>query len=205
MMKVKRHSKYIFSIMILLSTSSVWIISSDFNLSVYQKTIYISLNFIYLFLVAEYIEMIMYRNMIMNVFDYKMYFPLLKYYKFYNIILPIVSMLTYVFAWMIYLSAYDYSFKTSAILILMSGSCISYSFFSRRKMVFANNNAIVFNNQLISYNIIRTYDLKTEKLMGINKNEVTIYLFSGDKCTFNVESKYLYELVKNLSKEAKIV
>lgn len=191
--------------MILLSTSSVWIISSDFNLSVYQKTIYICLNFIYLFLVAEYIEMIMYRNMIMNVFDYKMYFPLLKYYKFYNIILPIVSMLTYVFAWMIYLSAYDYSFKTSAILILMSGSCISYSFFSRRKMVFANNNAIVFNNQLISYNIIRTYDLKTEKLMGINKNEVTIYLFSGDKCTFNVESKYLYELVKNLSKEAKIV
>ena len=191
--------------MILLSTSSVWIISSDFNLSVYQKTIYICLNFIYLFLVAEYIEMIMYRNMIMNVFDYKMYFPLLKYYKFYNIILPIVSMLTYVFAWMIYLSAYDYSFKTSAILILMSGSCISYSFFSRRKMVFANNNAIVFNNQLISYNIIRNYDLKTEKLMGINKNEVTIYLFSGDKCTFNVESKYLYELVKNLSKEAKIV
>ena len=204
-MKVKKQSKYIFSIMILLSTCSVWIISSDFNLSVFQKTIYICLNFMYLFLVAEFIEMIMHRNMIMNVFDYKMYFPLLKYYKLYNIVLPIVSMLIYVFAWTLYLSAYDYSFKTSAILILMSGSCISYSFFSRKKMVFANNNTIAFNNQLISYSIIKTYDLKTEKLMGINKNEVTVCLISGDKCTFNVESKYLNELIKNLSKDAKIV
>ncbi len=199
-MKKGKYSKYIFSIIVLLSICSVWILYNDSELSVFQKIIYICLNFTYLFLVAEYIELIIYRNILMSVFDYKMYFPFLKYYKLYNVVLPIISILIYVFAWTFYLSESGSDIKICGILILMSESCILYSFFGRKRMVFANKNTIALYNQLIPYDLINTYDLKTEKRMGTNINKVTIHLYSGEKIIFDVVSKYLEELVKNISK-----
>lgn len=198
-MKVKTHNKYIFLIINLLSICSMWIVCGDLNLSILEKILFLYMCFIYLFLLSEYIQMIMYRHILINILEFKMYFPCMKFYKIYNIILPIISMIIYILAWALYIGDSEIYYITSLILILMSSSCISYSYFGRKKLVFANKNSIILNYQLISYTIIKTYDLYTEIRMGNIINEITVYLYNGDKITFNVDSKYLDEFIENIS------
>lgn len=198
-MKVKTHNKYIFLIINLLSICSMWIGCGDLNLSILEKILFLYMCFIYLFLLSEYIQMIMYRHILINILEFKMYFPCMKFYKIYNIILPIISMIIYILAWALYIGDSEIYYITSLILILMSSSCISYSYFGRKKLVFANKNSIILNYQLISYTIIKTYDLYTEIRMGNIINEITVYLYNGDKITFNVDSKYLDEFIENIS------
>ncbi|NLK99358.1 MAG: hypothetical protein GX271_01720 [Clostridiales bacterium] len=199
-MKKRKHVRYIFPIIILLTICSVWILFNDSKLSIFQKTIYVCLNLTYLFLIAEYIEMIIFSNILISKFEFKLYFPFMKYYQIYNIVLPIISILIYVLAWVFYLSESGSDIKIFGILILISESFLSYSFFGRNRMVFANKNTIATFNCLISYDSISTYDLKTIKRMGVTINEVTVKLYNGDVIIFNIINKYLDELIENLSK-----
>jgi hypothetical protein len=197
-MKERTYSKYIFFILVLLSVCSIWSIYRDPDYNLSKKIIFICLNFTYLFLVADYIDIIIYRNILMHVFEYKMYFPS-TIYNLYNTILPSISMLLYVFAWILYLSDSIFDLQTVGILILMSESCICYSIFGKKNIIFGNKDNLAINFRLVPYNSIRTYNLSKKRGIGRNINEIIIHLHSGEDITFSVNSIYLDEIIKNLS------
>lgn len=197
-MKERTYRKYIFFILVLLSVCSIWSIYRDTNYILSKRIIFICLYFTYLFLVAEYIEIIIYRNILMNVFEYKMYFPS-SIYNLYNIFMPSISMLLYVFAWTLYLSDSIFDMQIIGILILMSESCICYSIFGKNNIIFANKDNLALNFRLVPYNSIRTYNLSKKRGIGSNINEIIIHLHSGEDITISVDSIYLDELIKNLS------
>lgn len=203
MLKERQNRKYVFSILVLLSISGMWSINSNSDLSISQKIIFACLNFSYLFFVAEYIEIIMYRRIIKNVFGFNNYFPP-SMYNLYNVVLPIVSMFIYVFAWALYLSNSIFDVQTSGILILMSQSCIQFSVFGKNKIIFANKDAIAIGFRLISYDTIKDYDLDTEKKLGISINKITAHMKDGDNICFSVDSKYLGKLVERLARRSSI-
>ncbi len=196
-MKVKSFRKYTFSILILLSICSIWSIYSYYDLNIIKKTILMCLNLTYLFLIAEYMELIIYSNMIVNVFSYKNIVPS-SIFKLIYVVLPIISMLIYVFAWVLLLSNSVFDVQTTAVLIIMSESFIISSIFMKNNVIFANENGIIIGFHTISYHQISNYNSSKRNIMGIDVEKIEVELITGEKLTFSVDSKKIYELIENI-------
>lgn len=173
-MKEKNFSIYVFLIIALLSTSNLWSVYTDNNVGIINKSIFICLNLIYLYLVTEYIRIIFYHNVLISMFRCKCYVQSSIYNLIY-FVLPIISILIYTFAWILYLVNSIFDIETVKIFILLSGSCIMFSVHAKKNMIFANKEEIFIGFQSISYNSIDTYVKKKIK-GGISMKSNFIYI-----------------------------
>lgn len=198
MKKPYLYKKTIFSILILLSSSgSVQIITRN-NIDEFQKLILICLNFLYLFMVSEYIETIMYYNILQNIFEYKNFSSSIIYKLFFGII-PIFSLFIYVLAWTVFSINFSDSEKAFAILILMGISYFVIMIQIRYSIVFVNKDHLFIYKKIIPFEAIKSHSILIKSGIGIKVNEIKIVLDSGDEYSFRITIENTDEFIGKLN------
>ncbi len=188
--------KFLLPILILLSASSISSILFSEEIVDYKKIMLICMNLIYLFFVSEYIFCIIHDGIFISSLKYKRVFPDRNGYILCFILLPIISLLIYVFAWTIYSSYPVFDRYTFLILMLMSISCFFPFFDLEKSMIMVNDESMLIGYRLIRFELISKCEVLEKKYKALRFTEGILYLKNGEKIPIKSNDEFLRELSK---------
>lgn len=194
----KSHKKYIFSIIILITISSSVQLLTITNISEISKLILICLNIGYLFLISEYLETIVYYEILKSIFNCINISSRFTY-KFLFIINPIFSLFLYLLAWIIFLfNIVGNSYKAFALLLIMGISYLALVVLIRNNIIFINNDYIFINRKPIFLKEIDSIKI-IEKNDGVKPNLLKIILTSGEEYSVRIDNKKFNDIESRLN------